>query len=67
MDLLPYLGLFCVIYSLAELVGAAMRTPRSSLWRFGAVDVQSGRPIEVVCDRRRDSGSERRHSFATSL
>jgi hypothetical protein len=50
MEPLPLVGVACVIYLVAEIALAAGRCRGTS--RFGAVDVSSGRPIDVVVDRR---------------
>ena len=50
MEPLSLLGLGCVIYLVAELSLAVGRCRAPA--RFGAVDVSTGRPIEVVVDRR---------------
>jgi len=54
MEPITLLGMACVIYVLAELSLAAgrCRKPARSAG-FGAVDASTGRPIDVVLDRRR--------------
>jgi len=50
MDLLLTIGgIACVAYTAAELAAAAARRPA---WRFSAVDLDSGRELEVMVDRR---------------
>jgi hypothetical protein len=50
MDLLLILGgVACVAYTAAELAAAAARSPAS---RFSAVDLDSGRELDLEVDRR---------------
>ena len=46
------LGLACAIYTAVELTRARMLPAAFSGARFGAVDAESGQPLDVVIDRR---------------
>lgn len=60
MELLPFLGIACVVWSLLEIT-TARGEPRLRSATFGAVDADTGRPIELVCDRRRSGPSRVRY------
>ncbi len=53
MGWIALLGMGCVVYCVAELAFAAGRSRNPA--RFGAVDLSTGKPIDVVFDRRRET------------
>ncbi len=46
------LGMACAIYTAVELTRARMLPTAFSGGRFGAVDAESGQPLDVLIDRR---------------
>ena len=46
------LGIACVAYTLMELAAVCAKPSAKPAAGFGAVDVESGRPLRVVVDRR---------------
>jgi len=49
-----FVGLACIIYLTAEIAAAAARHPSAAggRARFGAVDLETGRELDVTVDRR---------------
>jgi hypothetical protein len=49
-----FVGLACIIYLTAEIAAAAARRPTGAggSARFGAVDLETGRELDVTLDRR---------------
>jgi len=52
MEIWTLLGLGCLAYTAAELAMACAGRSKAPAAHFGAVDVESGRPLHVVVDRR---------------